>query len=70
VFFAIADAVTGPYRTVGPVLEPKGPGENGHSTVLVQGEEITLFYQSRVAGTGHRWRYGIARGRLPIPAAA
>jgi hypothetical protein len=70
VFFAVADEVRGPYRTVGPVLEPKEPGENGHSTVLVQGEEITLFYQSRLAGTGHRWRYGIARGRLPAAQAA
>jgi hypothetical protein len=70
VFFAIADDVRGPYRTVGPVLEPTERGENGHSTVLVSGEEITLFYQSRVAGTNHRWRYGIARGRLPVPAAA
>jgi hypothetical protein len=70
VFFAIADDVQGPYRTVGPVLEPMDVGENGHSTVLVSGEDITLFYQSRVAGTNHRWRYGIARGRLPVPAAA
>jgi hypothetical protein len=65
VFFAIADSVTGPYRTIGPVLSPAGEGENGHSTVLVMGDEITLFYQSRVAGTNHRWRYGLARGSLP-----
>jgi hypothetical protein len=62
VFFAIADSVLGPYRTVGPVLDPAGAGENGHSTVLVNGDEITLFYQSRVPGTNHRWRYGLARG--------
>jgi hypothetical protein len=65
VFFAIADHVQGPYRTVGPVLEPLEHGENGHSTVLVTGEDITLFYQSRVIGTNNRWRYGIARGRFP-----
>jgi hypothetical protein len=62
VFFAIADSVRGPYRTVGPVLDPAGGGENGHSTVLVTGDEIRLFYQSRVPGTGHLWRYGLARG--------
>jgi hypothetical protein len=67
VFFAIADAVTGPYRTVGPVLEPGEVGENGHSTVLVTGDDLTLFYQSRVAGTNNRWRYGIARAPLPLP---
>jgi hypothetical protein len=65
VFFAIADDVMGPYRTVGPVLSQSDPGENGHSTVLVAGEDLTLFYQSRAVGTNHRWRYGIARGRLP-----
>lgn len=68
VFFAIADDVLGPYRTVGPVLDPQEPGENGHSTVLVTGDEIMLFYQSRNALTNHRWRYGLARGRLPMQA--
>lgn len=61
VFFAIADDVKGPYRSLGPVMDPTEPGENGHSTVMVQGNELTLFYQSRVATTGHRWRYGILR---------
>lgn len=70
VFFAIADDVRGPYGTVGPVLEPMETGENGHSTVLVTGDDITLFYQSRVAGTNHRWRYGIARGKYSNPEAA
>ncbi len=70
VFFAIADSVTGPYRTVGPVLEQLEPGENGHSTVLVTGEDITLFYQSRATDTNQRWRYGVARGRFPAQAVA
>jgi hypothetical protein len=70
VFFAFASDVRGPYRTVGPVLEPAGTGENGHSTVLVTGNEIVLFYQSRVADTNHRWRYGIARGNFTLPQAA
>jgi len=59
VFFAVADAVEGPYRSIGPVLEPFGRGENGHSTVMVDGNELKLFYQSRVETTGNRWRYGI-----------
>jgi hypothetical protein len=59
VFFAVADRVEGPYRSIGPVLDPGQPGENGHSTVVVEGNELRLFYQSRVAATGHKWRYGI-----------
>lgn len=70
VFFAIADDVRGPYGSVGPVLEPCGPGENGHSTVLIAGDEIILCYQSRVDGTGHRWRYGVARGRYQVSGTA
>ena len=37
VFFAIADRVEGPYQSLGPVLDPGEPGENGHSTVIVDG---------------------------------
>jgi hypothetical protein len=68
VFFALADRVEGPYRSIGPVLEPPEPGENGHSTVLIAGSEITLFYQSRLQATGHRWRYGLIRASLGVPA--
>ena len=72
VFFALADRVQGPYHSLGPVLDPSEPGENGHSTVMVEGNEITLFYQSRVQATGHRWRYGLLRmileTLLPAPA--
>lgn len=73
VFFAVADQVEGPYRTLGPVLDPPGSGENGHSTVLIDNNELLLFYQSRVQTTDHRWRYGIARCALeaePKPASA
>jgi hypothetical protein len=59
VFFAVADQIEGPYRSIGPVLEPGQAGENGHSTVLIEGDEIKLFYQSRLVETGHKWRYGI-----------
>jgi hypothetical protein len=61
VFFAVADHIEGPYQTVGPVLDPGEPGENGHSTVVIDGSQLTLFYQCRRAMTGHRWRYGIAK---------
>lgn len=64
VFFALADRVEGPYQSLGPVLMPDGVGENGHSTVVVEGAELTLFYQSRVESTGQRWRYGILRARI------
>lgn len=66
VFFALADRVEGPYRSIGPVLEPLEPGENGHSTVLVSGNELTLFYQSRLRATEHRWRYGLIRATLDM----
>jgi predicted GH43/DUF377 family glycosyl hydrolase len=67
VFFAIADQVEGPYKTLGPVLDPREPGENGHSTVMIEKNELTLFYQSRVATTEHRWRFGIAKCNLGDP---
>ena len=61
VFFAVADRVEGPYRTVGPVLDPGEPGENGHSTVLIEGNELSLLYQCRRETTSHHWRYGLAK---------
>jgi hypothetical protein len=64
VFFATADQVEGPYKSVGPILDPGELGENGHSTVMIDGQELTLFYQSRRAATNHRWRYGIAKCAL------
>jgi len=70
VFFAVADEVEGPYRTVGPILAPAERGENGHSTVMIKDNELLLFYQSRVEATGQRWRYGIARCDLGSAIAA
>ena len=64
VFFAIAPRVTGPFCSLGPVLDPAEPGENGHSTVMVSGNELTLFYQSRLRATGNLWRYGVIRATL------
>jgi hypothetical protein len=72
VFFAVADDVMGPYRTLGPVLDPGELGENGHSTVIVEGGHLTLLYQSRRKATSQRWRYGLARydlGSLSVVAA-
>ena len=61
VFFALADSVAGPYRTCGPVLEPPCFGENGHSTALVDGDQLILMFQARLETTNHCWRYGLAR---------
>ncbi|MDB5506386.1 MAG: hypothetical protein JWR75_1024 [Devosia sp.] len=60
VFFAIADKVDGPYRSIGPVLDQLRSGENGHSTVMIAGHQLILFYQSRVETTKNRWRFGVA----------
>lgn len=64
VFLAVADSVTGPYRSLGPVLTPDEAGENGHSTLMVDDAGLTLLYQSRLQTTGHRWRFGILRLRV------
>jgi hypothetical protein len=70
VFFAVADKVEGSYQTLGPVLDPSEPGENGHSTVIINDNELTLFYQSRVGATNNRWRFGIAKCSLAKPPVA
>lgn len=70
VFFAVSNSLTGPYRSLGPVLEPSrnkddwDSGENGHATVYVEGELLHLFYQSRslknVPPSENPWQYGHA----------
>jgi hypothetical protein len=66
VFFAASRAPKGPYRTLGPILEPRTEGdwesgENGHAAATVVGDELLLFYQARSADETNRpWRYGIA----------
>lgn len=60
VFFALADDVRGPYRSLGPVLEPPARGENGHATALLDGQNLRLFYQTRDPSSAMRWRYGVA----------
>lgn len=60
VFFAIGDTPTGPFRSLGTILEPTAPGENGHAAALVHEGVLSLFYQSRMQSTDGLWRYGLA----------
>jgi len=68
VFFAGAASITGPYYTLGPVIEPFGEateenwegGENGHAAGMIIGESLYLFYQSRAFSPRNRWCYGLA----------
>jgi hypothetical protein len=58
VLLAVADHPEGPYRLLGPLLQPSGPGgtgENGHGTAAVDGDELHLVYQER-AGEASPWR--------------
>ncbi len=70
VFFAISENVHGPYKTFGPIIDPKfGPdwesGENGHAAGFLYEERLQLFYQARsgenvLDATANDWRYGRA----------
>ncbi len=69
VFFAAASKVTGPYYTMGPIIEPFGEqnkeenwesGENGHAAGIIHGDKFYLFYQSRAFSARSRWCYGLA----------
>jgi hypothetical protein len=66
VFFAVSRNITGPYCTLGPVLQPafeRGweSGENGHAAGIIVGESLYLYYQARSANEANRpWRYGLA----------
>lgn len=67
VFFALADSIDGPYRTLGPALSEMRAewesGENGHATAVVIDGKIYLFYQARPADPGaarRGWGYGLA----------
>lgn len=63
VFFAVADQLAGPYRSLGPSLRPARKGENGHASATLVDDALILCYQARPkAGT---WRYGIRRVELP-----
>lgn len=60
VFFAVADSVTGPYRSLGPMILPTNEGwesgENGHAAAVLNGPTLHLFYQAR--GITEPWRFG------------
>ncbi|HZX54115.1 MAG TPA: hypothetical protein VFE86_05520 [Ilumatobacteraceae bacterium] len=66
VFFAVADSPAGPYRTLGPMLEPAmdaapwESGENGHASAFMADHKLLLFYQARGRGSDAQWRYGVA----------
>jgi hypothetical protein len=66
VFFAIAEDISGPYRSIGPVLDPVrdewGKGENGHAAGLIYENQLHLFYQGRSSrrSEDHSWKYGLA----------
>lgn len=68
VFFAIADTVTGPYLSLGPILDSQDndweSGENGHATGVIFDQELFLFYQGRSQSSF--WRYGIAQVDLNV----
>jgi hypothetical protein len=63
VFFATADDPLGPYAVSDPVLDPLEPGENGHSTAVLDGEDLVLFFQERSL-RDPLWRIGLARAPL------
>ncbi|GEM_PF-689099 len=65
IFFAVANKVTGPYKSLGVMLNPTPngweSGENGHAAAFIDGNALHLFYQARgLNDSSNRWRYGIA----------
>jgi hypothetical protein len=62
IFFAYADHVQGPYKTLGTVMDPEldpwGSAENGHAAALIDADILRLFYQARALNGS--WRYGMA----------
>lgn len=64
VFFALGPSPTGPFRSLGPVLDPAlggawEAGENGHAAAIVHDGWVWLFYQAR-ASEATPWRWGLA----------
>lgn len=68
VFFAIANEIMGPYKSLGPILKPTNfgweSGENGHAAGIIDKNLLHLFYQARSKENG--WRYGIAQFDLKL----
>ncbi len=66
VFFSVARNPTGPYLTLGPVLDPRNneweSGENGHAAGRIVKKELLLFYQARAREKGkNKWRFGLVK---------
>jgi hypothetical protein len=68
VFFAGAAGPTGPFYTMGTIIDPVGErneenwegGENGHAAGIIIEGSLYLFYQSRAFSQRNRWCYGLA----------
>jgi hypothetical protein len=72
VFFAAARMPSGPFHTLGTVIDPienqSGEtteehwesGDNGHAAGIIHGDSLYLFYQSRAFSPRNRWCYGLA----------
>ncbi len=71
IFFAISDNILGPYKSLGPILNPTkegwASGENGHASGLIIEDTLHLFYQARTTITNdiNKWRYGHAKISIP-----
>lgn len=67
IFFAASHSVLGPYRTIGPLMNPPlsgwDSGENGHAAAIIHNNELVLFYQARPPDW-QPWKFGIARINL------
>jgi hypothetical protein len=66
VFLAVAANPYVPFDVGPPVVMPLGgetTGENGHATVVIDGDELVLFFQERDAPS-HKWRYALATAPL------
>lgn len=57
VFRAVADNIEGPYKSLGPLINPLKPGENGHPGIILDEKTLRLYYQRR--DVGGPWRYAV-----------
>jgi hypothetical protein len=68
IFFAASHSVLGPYRTIGPLMNPPlsgwDSGENGHAAAVMKDQKMYLFFQARRAHS-ERWRLGIIEMDAP-----
>lgn len=62
VFWALADSPAGPYKVMGPLINPSVVGETGHAAAFLSGDTLEIFYQER--GENSPWRY--RRTSIPV----